>query len=121
MADATPRKYDPIAVSTESTVVAEYVPDGDQPASYQSEAALEEEFIRQLQSQAYEYLTIHSEQQLIANLRKQLELLNDVTFSDSEWQQFFAERIASANDGIVEKTVRIQEDHVQLLLSLIHI
>ena len=115
LADATPRKYDPIAVSTESTVVAEYVPDGDQPASYQSEAALEEEFIRQLQSQAYEYLTIHSEQQLIANLRKQLELLNDVTFSDSEWQQFFAERIASANDGIVEKTVRIQEDHVQLL------
>ena len=55
------------------------------------------------------------EAQLIANLRTQLEALNDITFSDAEWERFFTERIAGANDGIVEKTVRIQEDHVQLL------
>ena len=115
MSDAAPRKYDPIAVSSESTVVAEYVPDTAAAASYQSEAELERELIRLLQSQAYEYLPITSEAQLVANLRTQLETLNSVTFSDAEWTQFFSERIAGANDGIVEKTVRIQEDHVQLL------
>lgn len=115
MSDATPRKYDPIAVSSESTVVAEYIPDAAGVSSYQSEADLERELIRLLQSQAYEYLPITSEAQLVANLRTQLEALNAMTFSDTEWEQFFSERIAGANDGIVEKTVRIQEDHVQLL------
>jgi type I restriction enzyme R subunit len=115
MSDATPRKYDPIAVSNESTVVAEYVPDAKAEAAYQSEADLEQGLIRLLQSQAYEYLPIMSEAQLVENLRTQLEALNGITFSDAEWVQFFAERVAGANDGIVEKTVRIQEDHVQLL------
>ncbi|MCE5203082.1 MAG: type I restriction endonuclease subunit R, partial [Actinomycetia bacterium] len=81
----------------------------------QSEAALERELIRLLQSQAYEYLPLTCEADLIANLRTQLEALNNITFSDSEWERFFTERIAGANEGIVEKTVRIQEDHVQLL------
>lgn len=115
MSDAAPRKYNPIAVSSESTVVAEYIPDVVGAGSYQSEAELERELIRLLESQAYEYLPITSEAQLVANLRAQLEVLNSVTFSDAEWEQFFSERIAGANDGIVEKTVRIQEDHVQLL------
>jgi type I restriction enzyme R subunit len=115
MNEETPRKYDPIAVSSESTVVAEYIPDAAGASSYQSEAELERELIRVLQSQAYEYLPITSEAQIVANLRTQLEALNSVTFSDAEWDQFFSERIASANDGIVEKTVRIQEDNIQLL------
>ena len=115
MSDATPRKYDPIAVSSESTVVAVYSPDVKAEVAYQSEADLERELIRLLQSQAYEYLTLTSEAQLVANLRTQLEALNGLTFSDVEWGRFFSERVAGANDGIVEKTVRIQEDHVQLL------
>jgi len=108
-------RYDPIAVSAESTVVAEYFPDAAEEAAYQSEAALEQEFIRLLQSQAYEYLPLTSEAQLIANLRTQLESLNGITFSDAEWERFFTERIAGANEGTIEKTVRIQEDHVQIL------
>jgi len=108
-------KYDPIAVSSESTVVAEYAPDATEAAAYQSEAALEGEFIRLLQSQAYERLTITSEAQLVANLRTQLEALNDIAFSDAEWTRFFETKIAGQNDGIVDKTVRIQEDPVQLL------
>ena len=108
-------QYEPIAVSAESTVVAEFVPDAASAAAYQSEADLEREFIRLLQSQAYEYLPLTSEAQLVANLRVQLEALNGITFSDSEWEQFFTQRIAGANDSIVDKTVRIQEDHVQLL------
>ncbi|WP_448712210.1 type I restriction endonuclease subunit R [Microbacterium profundi] len=115
MSDYPPRRYEPIAISDESTVVAEYVPDAHAAAAYQSESALEEELIRVLQSQAYEYLPIASEAHLVANLRGQLEALNHMTFSDLEWIDFFENKIAGKNDGIVEKTVRVQEDHVQLL------
>lgn len=115
MSEAPTRKFAPIAISAESTVVAEYVPEPNDSTTYQSEAALEAQFIAQLESQAYERLTITSEADLVANLRLQLEALNHVTFTETEWQRFFAERIAGKNDGIVEKTVRVQEDHVQLL------
>lgn len=109
-------RYEPIALSNESTVVAEFLPDGRvREESYQSEAALESAFIRQLQAQAYEYLTLTSEQELVANLRRQLGALNKIEFTDAEWERFFGEKIAGANDGIVEKTARIQEDHVQVL------
>jgi type I restriction enzyme, R subunit len=115
MSEPPPPRYEPIAVSSEGTVVAEFVPEAGGATSYQSEADLEREFIKLLQAQAYEYLPITSEAQLIANLRTQLEALNGFTFSDAEWSRFFTERIAGANDGIVDKTVRIQEDYVQLL------
>ena len=113
----SPSRYEPIALSGESTVVAEYLPDPSdrQESGYQSEAELEKAFIRQLQAQAYEYLTVTSEAGLIANLRRQLEKLNKITLSDAEWERFFSTCIASANDGIIEKTARLQEDHVQVL------
>lgn len=107
--------YNLIAATSESTVVAEYTPEGRRSDSYQSEAALEQEFIRLLRGQGYEYLSIHSEGELIANLRRQLELLNHYSFTDSEWDRFFKTSIAGANDGILEKTRRIQTDHVQVL------
>ncbi|WP_285723888.1 type I restriction endonuclease subunit R [Psychromicrobium xiongbiense] len=112
MSDIAVRRYEPIAVSSESTVVAEFIPDSTGAAAYQSEADLEREFIRLLQGQAYEYLTIHSEADLLANLRTQLEALNGLSFSDAEWDRLLAEYIAGANDGPVEKTVRIQENHI---------
>ena len=115
MREGAATRYEPIAVSSESTVVAEFIPSATAETSYQSEADLEREFIKVLQSQAYDYLPINSEAQLVANLRTQLEVLNSVTFSNAEWDRFFHERIAGANDGIVEKTVRIQEDYVQVL------
>jgi len=89
--------YYPVAVSDESTVVAEFVPDENREKAYQSEAELEKDFIRQLQSQAYEYLTITSEPELIRNLRYQLEKLNRFEFSDAEWERFLATNIAGAN------------------------
>lgn len=115
--DLMPFRYEPIALSNESTVVAEFQPEalGVREAAYQSEAELEKEFIKQLQVQAYEYLPITSEAELVANLRRQLEKLNKVTLSDAEWERFFSTCIAGANDGILEKTARIQEDHVQVL------
>ena len=115
--DSQPYHYEPIALSNESTVVAEFLPDtqGERGAGYQSEADLEKDFIKLLQMQAYAYLPITSEAELVANLRRQLEKLNKITLSDAEWDRFFSTCIAGANDGIIEKTARIQEDHVQVL------
>lgn len=107
--------YNIVASSNESTVVAEYTPEYRTATQYQSEADLEREFIRLLGTQGYDYLSIANEDALIANLRVQLELLNDFKFTDGEWKRFFGESIANTNDGIVEKTRKIQDDHVQIL------
>ncbi len=109
-------KYNIVASTDEATVVAEYAAEYNvRSEKYQSEADLEREFINLLISQGYEYITIHNEAALISNLRKQLELLNDFTFTDGEWNRFFAECIANTNEGIVEKTRKIQDDHIQIL------
>ncbi len=109
------KNYNIITESPESTVVAEYQPLLRKETSYQSEANLEKAFIEQLQTQAYDYLPITSEGELIANLRLQLEALNNYKFTDKEWEQFFKSKIANQNNGIEEKTTIMQEDHIQLL------
>ncbi len=108
--------YSVVAENTESTVVAQYQPNTSRVTAYQSESELEKMFIAQLQKQAYEYLPIHSEDDLINNLRNQLELLNDYKFTDNEWNTFFKQNIANKNNGIKEKTAILQRDgHIQLL------
>ena len=77
-------KYDVIAENSDSTVVSDYISPYQRATSYQSEAELERELIKQLQAQAYEYLPIKSEADLIQNLRTQLQKLNDYTFTDAE-------------------------------------
>jgi len=109
------KQYSIVAENPESTVVSEYQPLYRREVNYQSEADLEKAFIEQLQTQAYEYLPITTEQEVIANLRRQLEILNDYQFTDPEWEQFFKSKIANQNNGIEEKTTLIQEDHIQLL------
>ena len=105
-----------VAECPQSTVVTDYesIPRND--SRYQSEADMERELIEQLQGQAYDYLPITSEKELVANLRHQLERLNDYRFTEREWEVFFKDRIASQNLGIAEKTAIIQEDHVQVLV-----
>ena len=107
--------YNIVLSTNESTVVTEYEPQSKRSDSYQSEAALETAFIKMLGEQGYEYVTIHSADALIANLRRQLEILNNYRFTDKEWDSFFKSKIANANEGIVEKTRKIQEDYVQNL------
>ena len=104
-----------VAQTTENTVVTEYEPVKNRPDFYQSEAELEREFIILLAEQGYKYLQIHNEKDLIANLRHQLEELNKYSFSDNEWKKFFATAIANTNEGIAEKSRKIQEDFVQVL------
>lgn len=111
----TATHFEPISVSDESTVVAEFVLESSNGLGYQSEAELEASFIELLQSQAYEYLPITSTAALEANLRLQLEALNKIEFTDGEWQRFFSEQVSDKNDGIAEKTERIQTDHIQVL------
>lgn len=116
--DPTPSsgfRYDPIVVSSESTVVSEYVPDVVRRVDHQSEAELEHEFIAQLGKQAYEYISVTESTGLVSNLREQLERLNKINFSDAEWSQFFTENIANETAGIIDKASIIQENHVQLL------
>lgn len=104
-----------VAETTENTVVTEYKPTARRSEFYQSEAALEKEFIRLLCEEGYSYLPIHSEKELIANLRRQLEELNRYQFSDTEWERFFGAVIANTSEGIVEKTAKIHEDNIQIL------
>ncbi|KXK27604.1 MAG: Type I restriction enzyme protein [candidate division WS6 bacterium OLB20] len=108
-------KYNLVIESNQSTVVAEYTRDTKRAEHYQSEAELEQAFIKQLESQAYEYLNITTSEDLKANLRTQLEKLNDYTFSDNEWQHFFGTEIANSNQSIAEKTATIQEDYIKTL------
>lgn len=108
--------FDVMATGGRATVCAVGPSDNDIDRGYQSEAALEAAFIRQLQKQAYEYVTFDGETELIANLRAQLEALNGFRFTDGEWKRFFTTSIATANEGIVEKTHRIQEDWIQPLI-----
>ena len=109
------QKFEPISISNESTVVAELSDFDRKETAYQSESALEKQFIELLQDQAYDHLSINSEAELISNLRLKLEELNKIQFSESEWESFFSSCIASENDSVLDKTKRIQEDHIQVL------
>ena len=79
---------------------------------YQTESQLEENMINNLVSQGYERLDVRSMDDLYVNLRIQIEKLNDVKFSDSEWKRFLLEYLDAPNDGIIEKTRKIQENHI---------
>jgi len=105
--------YNMLISTLESTVVTEYIREDIPAYSYQSEADLEREFIKNLQNQGYEYFSIHNEKELIANLKGKLEKLNNIIFSEKEWERFFREKIANKNDSIVEKTRTIQEDYIK--------
>jgi type I restriction enzyme R subunit len=109
------QRFEPIAITSESTVVAEYEQADRRSSAYQSEAQLEEAFIALLKDQAYEFLPVTTEVDLISNLRRQLEALNKIEFTDTEWERFFRQSVSGETDGILEKTKRIQEDHIQVL------
>jgi type I restriction enzyme R subunit len=103
------QQFEPIAITGESTVVAQFDAVARKATSYQSEAELETAFIDLLKDQAYTYLPIVSEASLIQNLRVEISRLNKIEFSDIEWERFFREEVASDNDGIVEKTRKMHQ------------
>lgn len=104
--------YNTIAENPNSTVVAEYVPEYKKDATqYQSEYQLEQEFIRQLKMNGYEHLNITQNKDLLHNLRVQLSKLNDIEFSEPEWQQMLNNYLTKKTEGIEEKTTKVHEDH----------
>ncbi len=80
---------------------------------YQTEASLEHEFIQDLRNQGYEYLPdLNTPEALLANVRTQLQVLNDVEFTDSEWVRYVEEYLDKPSDSLVEKTRKLQDDYI---------
>jgi type I restriction enzyme R subunit len=102
--------YNTIAENPNSTVVAEYVADKKDASHYQSENELELEFIRLLKTNGYEYLSITKNDDLLKNLRIQISRLNEMEFSENEWQQMLNNYLANKNEFIEEKTEKVQGD-----------
>lgn len=108
-------KYNIVACTDASTVVSGYQPLPRSESTYESEAEMEVKLIKQLENEGYEYLDIHTEDELKQNLRLQLERLNNITFSDDEWKQLYNGVIANSKNGLVEKTRLIQQDYLQTI------
>ena len=109
-------QYNTIAESNNFIVLENYENNSVLSASsvaYQTEESLEREFIQDLQNQGYEYLPdLNTPEALLANVRKQLQTLNAVEFSDSEWARYVEEYLDKPNDSLVEKTRKIQDDYI---------
>ena len=107
-----------IAENTQSTVVSKYEYKPSKRTAYQSEAQLEDALIEQLKAQGYEYLDIHTSAELETNLRKQLERLNGITFTDNEWQGFFRTKLANQGASFKDKTILLQDDRTAQLVFM---
>jgi len=105
--------YKPIAESSNFIVLDKYTQEWKVRESYQSEYDLEREFIQDLQNQGYEYLPgLNAPEALLANVRLQLQTLNNVRFTDGEWLRFAESYLDKPSDGIVDKTRKIHDDYV---------
>lgn len=109
-------QYNTIAESNNFIVLDEYnkyYTLNEPAAVYQSEASLEHEFIQDLQNQGYEYISEHlTPEALLANVRVQLQNLNDVVFTDSEWRRYVEEYLDKSSDTLIEKTRKLQDDYI---------
>ena len=107
-------QYKTIAESNNFIVLDQYNKFVEEPnAGYQTEGSLEREFIRDLQAQGYEYLQgLNNHDELIKNLRVQLQRLNNVVFSDVEWRRFLEEYLDKPSDSLIEKTRKIHDDYI---------
>lgn len=102
-----------IAESKNFIVLDKYTQEWVAAAQYQSEDDLERELVRDLVQQGYEFLpTLSTPQAMLANVRVQVETLNNVAFSDGEWVRFVETYLDRPSDGIIEKTRKIHDDHI---------
>lgn len=102
-----------IIESNNFIVLDKYVSQWQQSKHHQSEIDLENEFIDDLKNQGYEFLpNLNSPQAMLANVKVQLEQLNNVSFSQSEWLRFVETYLNKPSDGIIEKTEKIHNDYI---------
>lgn len=103
----------PIAESNNFIVLDKYTKLEQEGSSYQSEADLENELIKDLQNQGYEFLSdLNSPEKMLVNVRKQLQELNKVEFSNNEWNRFCEEYLDRPSDNIIDKTRKIHDDYI---------
>ncbi|HHD7462675.1 TPA: HsdR family type I site-specific deoxyribonuclease [Klebsiella oxytoca] len=103
----------PIAESNNFIILDKYNPDWKITESYQSEGDLERELIQDLVNQGYEYLpTLNNTKAMLANVREQLQSLNNVEFLEAEWRRFVETWMDKPSDGVVEKARKIHDDYV---------
>ncbi|HUN22337.1 MAG TPA: type I restriction endonuclease subunit R [Anaerolineales bacterium] len=106
-------KYNTIAESNNFIVLDKYTKGLQVKETYQSEYALEMEFIADLQNQGYEYLTdLNTPDKMLANVRVQLQALNQMQFLDSEWQRFVESYLDKPSDSVIDKTRKIHDDYI---------
>ncbi|MGE8099103.1 HsdR family type I site-specific deoxyribonuclease [Pseudomonas fluorescens] len=103
----------PIAEANNFIVLDKYTQEWKAAESYQSEGDLEREFIQDLQNQGYEYLPgLKTPEALLANVRVQLQTLNNVQFGDGEWLRFVETYLDKPSDGIIDKTRKVHDDYI---------
>ncbi|VVQ28341.1 HsdR family type I site-specific deoxyribonuclease [Pseudomonas fluorescens] len=103
----------PIAEANNFIVLDKYTQEWKTAESYQSEGDLEREFIQDLQNQGYEYLPgVNTPEALLANVRGQLQTLNNVQFGDGEWLRFVETYLDKPSDGIIDKTRKVHDDYI---------
>ena len=106
-------EYKPIAESNNFIILERYIREWAVAESYQSEGDLERELISDLQNQGYEYRPdLNSQETLLANVRTQLQTLNNVQFSQGEWLRFVETYLDKPSEGIVDKTRKIHDDYI---------
>lgn len=106
-------EYNPIAESNNFIILEKYIRQSIVAEGYQSEGDLERELVGDLQNQGYEYRPdLNSQQTLLANVRTQLQSLNNVQFSHGEWLRFVETFLDKPSEGIVDKTRKIHDDYI---------
>lgn len=103
----------PVAETNHFIVLDQYDKIDQSGAAYQTERDLENEFVRDLQAQGYEYRRdLNTHEKLLANVREQLQKLNAMVFSDGEWARFTAEYLDRPSENMIEKTRKVHDDYV---------
>ena len=100
-------------VESDNFIILEKYTKLEQPSQYQTEADLEKELIADLRQQGYEYLTyLTTPEALLANLKTQMEVLNNVVFTDDEWLRFLDEYLNKPSDSLIDRTRKLHDNYI---------
>ena len=100
-------------VESDNFIILEKYTKQEQPSQYQTEADLEKELIADLRQQGYEYLNyLTTPEALLANLKTQMEVLNNVVFTDAEWLRFLDEYLNKPSDSLIDRTRKLHDNYI---------
>ena len=100
-------------VESDNFIILEKYTKQEQPSQYQTEADLEKELIADLRQQGYEYLNyLTTPEARLANLKTQMEVLNNVVFTDAEWLRFLDEYLNKPSDSLIDRTRKLHDNYI---------